>query len=97
MMKKIAHPQCPIAQVAILLSDKWTMMVLHDLIKEPMRFCKLHKSLKTISTRTLALKLKRLEALGMIEKNEICYAVTATGKKIKPIMDEMAIYGEKYL
>jgi DNA-binding HxlR family transcriptional regulator len=96
-MKKIVRPSCPTARVAILLSDTWTMVILRDLVRKPMRFNQLCESLGSVSTRTLALKLKRLETLGIIKKKDMCYAMTATGMKIKPIMDEMAKYGEKYL
>jgi DNA-binding HxlR family transcriptional regulator len=96
-MKKTLRPTCPTARVAILLSDIWTMVILRDLVRKPMRFNQLCESLESISTRTLALKLKRLEALGIIKKNGIGYAMTATGIKIRPVMDEMAKYGKKYL
>jgi DNA-binding HxlR family transcriptional regulator len=96
-MKFTTHQACPIARVAILLSDTWTMVILRDLVGKPMHFNELCRSLETISTRTLTLKLKRLEALGIIKKTGTCYAMTTTGMKIRPIMDEMAKYGKKYL
>lgn len=96
-MKEIVRPNCPTARVAMLLSDTWTMVILRDLIRKSMRFNELCESLETISTRTLTLKLKRLEMLGIIKKNENFYAMTTTGMKIRPIMDEMAKYGKKYL
>jgi len=96
-MESTIRPTCPTARVALLLSDRWTMLVLRDLVRKPMRFCELNDSLETVSTRTLALKLRRLEKLGMIKKRECRYAMTPTGMKISPIMDEMAKYGKKYL
>jgi DNA-binding HxlR family transcriptional regulator len=96
-MKPTARPTCPIARVAMLFSDTWTMVILRDLMRKPMHFNELCKSLETISTRTLTLKLKRLETLGIIKKTRNCYAMTATGMKIRPIMNEMTKYGKKYL
>lgn len=96
-MKSPAHPACPIAKVATLLSDTWTMVIVRDLLIKPMHFNELCRSLETISTRTLTLKLKRLETLGIIKKNGTCYAMTTTGMKIQPIMNEMAKYGKRYL
>jgi len=81
----------------MLLSDRWTMMILRDLVRKPMRFNELGESLETISTRTLTVKLKRLETLGVIRKKDACYTMTATGRKIGPIMNEMEKYGRKYL
>jgi DNA-binding HxlR family transcriptional regulator len=96
-MKKVVCPSCPTARVAVLLSDTWTMVILRNLVRKPMRFNELCESLETISTRTLTLKLKRLEMLGIIKKNGNFYAMTTTGTKIRPVMDEMTKYGKKYL
>jgi DNA-binding HxlR family transcriptional regulator len=96
-MKTTACTDCPTAKVALLLSDMWTMLILRDLIKKPLRFNELLESLQGVSSRTLTLKLQRLETLGMISKNDVRYTLTSVGKKMQPIMDEMARYGKKYL
>jgi DNA-binding HxlR family transcriptional regulator len=96
-MKAHACTDCPTAKVAALLSDQWTMLVVRDLLRAPMRFSELLASLTGVSTRTLTLKLKRLEEMGVVVKNDPLYTITKTGAKIKPIMDEMQTYGKKYL
>ena len=96
-MKAHACTNCPTAKVASLLSDQWTMLIVRDLITSPMRFSELLESLKGVSTRTLTLKLKRLEEMSIIVKDDTHYAMTSSGKKIKPIIDEMQRYGKKYL
>ena len=96
-MKPKITEDCPIARVATLLSDTWTMLVLRDLLKAPMRYCELEDSLSGISTRTLALKLKMLEVNGIIAKKSNYYAPTAKGKKLGAILSEMTKYGKKYL
>ena len=96
-MKSTACTDCPTAKVALLLSDMWTMLILRDLLKQSMRFNELIDSLAGISTRTLTLKLKRLEALNVISKNDLHYAITTRGKKLLPVINEMEKYGKKYL
>ena len=96
-MKPTTRQDCPIARVALLLSDPWTMLILRDLARKPMRFSELSRIARTVSTRTLALKLKRLEKLGMIKKKGVLYAMTPAGAKVKPIMEEMSKYGKRYL
>lgn len=88
---------CPIAQVALLLSDAWTMLIIRDLIKGKLRYSELATSLTGISSRTLSLKLKRLEEMGIISKEDPFYLITKKGKKIDPILKEMSAYGKKYL
>jgi len=75
----------------------WTMLVVRDLIKKPMRFKELLESLGGVSSRTLTLKLKRLEEFEIITKGELRYSITASGKKLLPIISEMEKYGKKYL
>jgi DNA-binding HxlR family transcriptional regulator len=97
-MKTSAPAVCPIVQVAKLLSDTWTMLVLHALMDGEKRFCELEVELEHISTRTLTNKLKRLIDEGLIEKTtEGSYKVTKKGKGIKIIERAMARYGKEYL
>ena len=96
-MKDHSSAQCPIAKVASLLSDTWTMLIVRDLMKKPMRFTELVGSLEGISTRTLSLKLQKLEADGIIVKKEPLYTVTTKGKNLAAIFGEMTKYGKKYL
>ncbi len=85
---------CTIAKTAELLSDKWTMLILRDLLKKDFRFCELEKNLEKISTRTLANKLKKLENQKIISKKEHGYGLTKTGKKLETVMTEMEKFGK---
>ena len=89
---------CPITKVAQLLSDTWTMLILHFLIKEPMGFCELERALEGISTRTLTLKLKKLIEDGLVHKTKDgMYATTRKGKGIRLVENAMKRYQETYL
>ena len=90
--------KCPITKVATLLSDTWTMLIMHFLIEGPKRFCDLEKSLTGISTRTLTLKLKKLLEDKMIIKTKGgSYSATNKGKGLKLIEDSMRKYEKKYM
>ena len=95
---KDPHAECPISKVVQLLSDAWTMLIMHFLLEGPKRFCELERSLAGISTRTLALKLKKLAAEGMVKKaDEGSYAITEKGKGLRLIENAMKRYQEEYL
>lgn len=96
-MKDHSHAACPVAKAASLLSDTWTMLILRDLMRKPMRYSDLVASLEGISTRTLALKLLKLESDGILEKKDSLYTITTKGKKLDSIFTEMTKYGKKYL
>lgn len=89
------HTDCPIAQVATLLSDPWTMLIIRDLLKKAMRFSDLQRSLEGISSRTLTNKIKQLECEGIVIKNELNYSLTKKGTHLKKVIDAMSEYGKR--
>jgi len=96
-MKK-QETYCPITQVAELLSDRWTMLVLYQLNRGAKRFCDLERALDGISTRTLTLKLKRLAEQGLVIKNtDGLYETTEQGRGLKLVENAMRRYEAKYL
>jgi DNA-binding HxlR family transcriptional regulator len=98
MEKKVVQPACPITQVATLLSDTWTMLIMHALMAGPKRFCDLEVSLQHISTRTLTNKLKRLTAEGLVYKGEDgLYQATKKGTGLQLIEKAMVAYSKRYL
>lgn len=87
---------CPVTDVAQLLSDSWTMLLVHNLIKgTTLRFCELERALNGISTRTLTLKLKHLEDHGIILKSDEGYQITRLGNQLKPVLHAMEQFGKK--
>ena len=90
---------CPIAKVADLLSDSWTMLIIRDLLVEPRRFSELERSLVGISSRTLTIKLKKLVDEHVVTKDDVShlYSITAQGKNLGEVIDAMHHYGKKWL
>ena len=88
------HKDCPIAKVATLLSDPWTMLIIRDLLQQKeMRFRDFEHSLEGISSRTLTSKIKNLENEGVVEKNDLYYSITKKGAKLKKVLDAMSACG----
>lgn len=95
---KPGETACPITKVAKLLSDTWTMLVMHALLSGPKRFCELERELPGISTRTLTLKLGKLTEEGLVAKTSTgSYSATERGRGLKLIENAMKKYEEKYL
>ena|ERR1700722_6675436 len=93
---------CPITETAELLSDTWTILIIHALLEKSKGFCELERELVGISTRTLTLKLKKLETEKMIKKSKDgrkdgLYEATAKAKGLKSVERAMRAYGEKFL
>jgi DNA-binding HxlR family transcriptional regulator len=87
-----------VQKTATLLSDTWTTLIVHELLSGQKRFCEIERSLGGISTRTLVLKLRKLETERMIEKtSEGIYRATEKAKGLRAVERAMRRYGEKYL
>src|SRR3989338_7196180 len=95
--RKALCTECPVARVADLVGDTQSILIIRDLLNGPKRFGELEESLK-MSTRTLALKLKNLKLCGFLRRSPaLAYALTPKGKALKPVIDSLRRYGEKYL
>lgn len=89
---------CPVTATAKLLSDTWTMLIMRALTEGPKRWSGLKRWLTGISSRTLALKLRKLHAAGLIRRlPDGVYAATAKGKGLKVVEDAMIRYAKRYL
>lgn len=101
-----------IASAMEIIGNKWTALILRDLISGPKRFGELERSLASdytdrrgvgISPRTLSQRLDDLEAHGIVTRSTYAevpprceYALTSKGEDLLPILKQMAVWGEKY-
>jgi DNA-binding HxlR family transcriptional regulator len=95
---------CPVVRTAKLIEGKWTLLVLRDLANGINRFSTLERSLKGISPKTLAERLKTLEKVGVVTRRaypevppRVEYTLTPMGRDLIPLIDHMREYGEKWL
>ena len=95
-------PQCVAAAVSIF-GDKWTPLLIRELMNETLRFSQLQEKAGGINPRTLSERLVRLEEEGIIKKvmySEVPprteYSLTQKGIDLVPILQKMADWGEKY-
>ena len=94
---------CPVGRVADLVGDSCSLLIIRDLLDQPLRFSEIQHSLEGVSTRTVASKLKYLEKRELIRRATIAdgkarvYSVTKKGAALKDIVDAMRAYGKKYL
>ena len=96
-------PACPVEVTLLLLSNKWTILILRDLLTGTKRFGELKKSLSGVSKKVLTANLRSLEEKGIIEREvfpevppRVEYTLTDLGKTLEPIIDSMHAWGEFY-
>ena len=96
-------PACPVEPTLTLISDKWKVLILRDLLTGTKRFGELRKSIGTVSQKVLTSQLRQMEESGLLTRKvyaevppRVEYTLTELGYSLKPIMDAMWAWGENY-
>ena len=84
---------CPVACALDIIGDKWTMLVIRDMLRGKSRFSEFMESEEGIKTNILTDRLKRLEQAGLVTKHpyqtnppRFEYQLTDTGKDVWPVI-----------
>jgi len=91
---------CPVAHALELVGERWSLLIVRELLKGPKRYTDLAGALPRIGTNVLAARLKDLEACGVIAKRRLppptpaqVYELTPYGVALRPVMRELARWG----
>jgi len=91
---------CPIAHALGLIGERWSLLIVRELLQGPKRYTDLAASLPGIGTNILAARLKDLETCGLVTKHRLdppaasqVYELTPYGHDLKPVIRELALWG----
>jgi DNA-binding HxlR family transcriptional regulator len=92
---------CPVAGALQLVGDKWTMLVVRDLVAGPKRTTELLAALHPISSRTLVGRLRDMERDALVERRDLGgspphveYVLTERGRRLLPFLDALRRLGQ---
>jgi DNA-binding HxlR family transcriptional regulator len=98
---------CPINTASDMLGRKWALLVVHYLSTAApgrLRFCELQEQLGGLNPATLSLRLKELEAAGLVERHAeggqrlpVAYALTPMGRELGAVVARLNDWGNKWL
>jgi DNA-binding HxlR family transcriptional regulator len=95
---------CPIACSLGLVGERWTLLVVRELMPGPKRYTDLLDHLPGIGTNILADRLKALESAGLVEKRKLpppaassVYELTPMGRQLRPVLHELARFGARLM
>ena len=102
MTKRSYRQNCALALTSDLIGERWSLLLIRDLLIGPRRYNELAQSLPGIGTNLLANRLKELEAAGIIAKNERktgghIYALTDAGRDLEPAILALVRWGLNHL
>ena len=96
-------PACPVETTLTLISDKWKVLILRDLLPGTKRIGELKKSIGHVSQKVLTAQLRQMEQSGLVNRKvyaevppKVEYSLTDVGYSLKPILDAMWTWGEEY-
>lgn len=103
MMEVKTLPACPVETTLTLISDKWKVLIIRDLLPGTKRFGELKKSIGSVSQKVLTSQLRQMEESGLLIRTvfpevppRVEYTLTELGKSLKPVLDAMWNWGEEY-
>ncbi len=97
MARRRYRQNCALARAADVIGERWTLLLIRDLLVGPRRFRDLARSLRGIGTNLLSSRLKELETAGLIERRGAQgYALTASGAALEPAVLALVRWGFVY-
>jgi DNA-binding HxlR family transcriptional regulator len=92
---------CPVAKAMELLDERWTMLVVRELLLGSRHFNDLRRGVPKMSPALLSKRLKSLTRAGVVERNEIdgrtTYSLTECGKELADVVDALGAWGVRWI
>lgn len=92
---------CALARSLDVVGERWTLLIVRELLPGPMRYTELKTSLKGIATNLLAERLRTMEAHGIVERRlegaGVAYALTPWGEGLREPMEALGRWGAPLL
>jgi DNA-binding HxlR family transcriptional regulator len=96
-------PACPVETTMTLIGNKWTVLIVRDLLQGTKRFSELRRSVGNVSQKVLTANLRAMEAAGLVSRKvyaevppRVEYSLTETGRSLKTVIDAMRAWGKGY-
>jgi len=96
-------PACPVETTLLMISDKWKVLILRDLLDGTKRFSELRRSVGNVSQKVLTANLRQMERDGLVHREvypevppRVEYSLTETGVSLKPVIKAMKDWGIHY-
>lgn len=93
---------CPVAKTAELIGEKWTLLILRELLLGTTRFNDFQRAMSRMSPTLLTKRLRQLEDGGIILRKKLSkqkgyeYRLTAAGKELSPLIEVLAVWGMRW-
>src|SRR6266581_9124356 len=88
---------CPAARALETIGERWSLLIVRDLLAGPRRFSDLRRSLTAITPKWLSARLRALEEDGIVareaaSRREVWYRLTPRGQALAPVIDALLVW-----
>ena len=95
--RKCYRQICPVARALDIVGDRWTLLILRELLGGSARFNHLLDGLPGIAKNLLTTRLRQLEEDGIVRRlstdGAVLYALTELGASIRPVIEQLGFWG----
>ena len=95
------HQFCPVAKAMELLDERWTMLVIRELLLGSRHFNDIRRGVPKMSPSLLSKRLRDLTRAGIVERRgegrEVVYGLTAAGLELAPVVDKLGAWGMRWI
>lgn len=92
---------CPVAKAMELLDERWTMLVVRELLAGSRHFTELRRGVPRMSPTLLSKRLRTLTRAGIVERHEdgnrVEYVLTPAGEELRPIVEALGEWGVRWI
>ena len=95
---------CAVETTLRVIGGRWKVLIIRELFTDVKRFGELHRALNGITQKMLTQQLREMEQDGLVKREvypqvppKVEYSLTPLGKTLKPILEAMHDWGEKFL
>lgn len=103
MMTAEALPDCPVETTLALITSRWKILIVRDLLAGTKRFSELQRSVGRVSQKMLTQSLRQMEEDGLVERTvyaevppRVEYALTPLGRSLESVIGALWAWGEGY-
>lgn len=97
--RRIYRHFCMMARTLEVAGDRWSLLIVRDLLLGPLRFTDLMRGLNQITPTRLTGRLRQLEAAGLVAREppsggrEVWYRLTDSGRDLGPVVEALTMWG----
>ncbi|MFF7203475.1 winged helix-turn-helix transcriptional regulator [Streptomyces sp. NPDC008141] len=92
---------CPVAKAMELLDERWTLLVVRELVTGTEHFNELRRGVPRMSPTLLSKRLQQLVRAGIVERraegHEVRYVLTPAGEELRPVIEALSVWGVRWI